>query len=359
MTIFRLGHITDLHFSTREGWLCPGDGSNSPSDFGKRAYRHIVRADIRRSISDLFHPSGYSADAAQNLFHSLAKEAPSLDAVIITGDLATTGEAVDLQIAANFLGGTPPTWWNNRRGGIPSLIAQGVPVVTLPGNHDRYDGLFQPRSRKFEKFFGMYWDMDIAEISFSPNPILSETGRVRYTTLERDGVVLGVVMADLSLDDAHSGSGLGGFIGQGRAAAKILEEMIQSTKIIRLGTESERMQSAVIWAVHFPPEFPGLDLELALLQGQDLVEAADQSGVSVLLAGHTHESISYTAVSSGGHELNIICSGPSCGMSEHGNFSYSILEINADGTTITVNPIHYKWIDWKFRQQDYFPVSVI
>lgn len=356
MTRFKFGHITDLHFGTKVDWLNPMDGTTSIRQRASRAYRHIVRSNSIRSIAELFYPSGFNPHVAQNLLHSLHQRLPALDAILVTGDLATTGEQADLRIAADYFGGKSFLWWQAGEGSVPSLLGQDTVLVTLPGNHDRYDGLYkQPISRQYEQTIGSYWDFDqqTADSHWLPT---EETGRVRFTILDKEEARLAIVCADFSLDTAHAGEVQEGHFGQGRVAPLILQELITTTKQLKEEADELGLQSAVIWAVHFPPKSPLNDETLALIDEDQLVDAANACGVLLVLAGHTHETRAYLATSATGNSVPVICSGPSSGISGHDQYGYSIIELdNTYSPSFELTLLHYKWQDHMFRPQAGFP----
>jgi 3',5'-cyclic AMP phosphodiesterase CpdA len=177
---------------------------------------------------------------------------------------------------------------------MPTLAASKVPVFLLPGNHDRYEGLLKRAggTRFFGYFSEKYWP---------------STARVRaYPLLELDGERLAVVGADLCLtntllDAGWRRGGKWAWLGQGRAHPAVLRAMVDETTRVR----RERGPVAVVWAVHFPPRFHGLDGDLVLLQEDDLLEAAREAEVNHLFCGHTHQARSYPA----GAGLDVYCAG--------------------------------------------------
>jgi 3',5'-cyclic AMP phosphodiesterase CpdA len=110
-------------------------------------------------------------------------EEPNLKAILITGDLATTGFKGDLARGLSFLEGPS----------VPSIA--NVPYdkkLLLPGNHDRYeytdDGfLYAPGGKLFDTTFGNYW-----------------SGSVRAFEPLRDGKLSVIIIAaDFGLQSKH------------------------------------------------------------------------------------------------------------------------------------------------------------
>src|SRR6266480_922263 len=127
MATFRLLHISDLHFSARPNAVNPltSLGGVRPADLG--LWRHFPRHII------LFGPSSYSSPLATHLALYIDSIQDAVDAIIVTGDLATTGSEVDLSTAKAF-------FFADTR--IPPVarvkLNLRIPVIFLPGNHDRF-----------------------------------------------------------------------------------------------------------------------------------------------------------------------------------------------------------------------------
>lgn len=320
VTTFRVSHISDLHFSAIVGRL------NGLEDAGS------LREQCDAVISELLwgrhraplYPSTFSADVALSLLRMLSKRMPSLDALIVTGDLSTTGSEADLKVAKDYFRGCIPENWNP---GVecPSLLMGEDIIIALPGNHDRYEGVaLMPGGTLFERYFGLCWDFDIGCSHDVHSPVGSS--RVKICTLEKDDIGLGIVMADLSLRDAHSAEGALGWIGQG--AASCIAEMVEATNLIRGEAKDAGIGAAVIWAIHFPPVFPGSDEKLKLLNEDALIAAAEGLGVELILAGHTHKPLRYSV---GVAKLvNVICGGAATGMSSNELYSYAEIEIDVN-----------------------------
>lgn len=194
-------------------------------------------------------------------------------------------------------------------------------------------------------------------LAFPVAPPHEECGRVRLSTFELNGTYLGIFCADLSLESASSGTGSFGFVGQGQAAPKIIEELVRGTIAARGELQNLNKPIGIIWAVHFPPAFPDVPETLSLLQCERLLEAAVGCNVSYILCGHTHKTLMYKASCDKG-TVTIICSGPSSGVSRHGKYSFSVMEIDVfhDGSTF-VTPTAFSLRDFRFVQEEVFPVS--
>ena len=139
MTRFRVAHLTDLHFGRKLDWLNPADSTESGMGAAKEAIRNVMGG----KTGPIFYPSTFNPDAALSLLDWLIDECLQLDAVLVTGDLATTGEAADLELASQYFAGKVPTKWSPAP--LPDFSAVvDTPLLTLPGNHDRYGQFAQP-----------------------------------------------------------------------------------------------------------------------------------------------------------------------------------------------------------------------
>ncbi len=359
MGTFRLAHITDLHFGDPISWLNPLDNSKANEvEKARGVWDALLKRKARSRAADLFYPSTFNPEVALALLRTLEEELPFLDAVLVTGDLATTGDKSDLKLARDFFAGNVPLEWNPLSKSLPSLLTDSeYLLVSLPGNHDRYEGItHQPISKQFESHFGTMWDFE-RKAPFDAFQINSASGRVRVTSLELDDSILIILMADFTLEDSHSGAGNIGYLGQGRVTTVVLDELTRATNAVYGQCQKDaEISVGCLWAVHFPPSFPSVNSSLELIDSQLLIDAAAACGVSVIVAGHTHETLMYQVSATNHAKVNVICSGPSSGISSHKTYAFTILEIEIRSTTITPRPIHYSWVGDRFERQVIFPL---
>jgi 3',5'-cyclic AMP phosphodiesterase CpdA len=217
-----------------------------------------------------------------------------LDAVVFTGDLATTGSYDDIKLVANFLrsSSSPKCPYKSAdkyyRG--PTLSAVKIPILCLPGNHDRFIGLhdfhrklpivFQPGSEEFDKQLTDYRSSRLRELELSTSVAHDKTLRV-------------VVMAiDFTLEDLYDCKGDFGWLAQGRAYTdrrKLLGDRADELQ----KTKRDDEYLCIIWAMHFPPRFPHYPDHSRLLGEENVIRAANRTGVRAIIAGHTHEQSTY------------------------------------------------------------------
>jgi 3',5'-cyclic AMP phosphodiesterase CpdA len=218
-----------------------------------------------------------------------------LDAVVLTGDLATTGSEDDIERVARFLeaDSDPRCPYRSRdadyRGA--TLSAVQVPVLYLPGNHDR----FVPTRRWHERvpiFFypgGTHFDVLLCDHRRDP---VKRLELVAEAAAGEKRLRVVVFTADFTLDDIADSEGFYGWLAQGRSYSNIRQMVVAKTEHeIRQKTDEECL--CVLWALHFPPNYPGIKQQHVLLDQQRLIEGAKSAGVQAVLAGHTHRQLVY------------------------------------------------------------------
>jgi hypothetical protein len=353
VTRFRIGHATDLHFGLEPNRFNGLDGS------AKKSWEALKLLFKTRDILNVAYPSTFDLDVARVLLQRLHSEQVNLDALIITGDLATTGEHVDLDLAKNYFHGSFPGGWNFPAIDLPTLLGHAENLVlTLPGNHDRYEGItLGPYSRKFEEYFGKNWDFDRGHAFAFPSTSL----RVRASLLKKEKAFFGICLADFSLVSRSSGSGLSGYAGQGKAIDCVVQELAAATEALELAAHTSGGDFGCIWAMHFPPNFPAVSPSLELLAPEKIIEAAQRCGVKFVIAGHTHEALMY-ATSKTADAITVICGGASAGISDHENYSFGLLDIDVlQGGGLLCEPHHFLWDEavGDFLEQPVYPSKLM
>jgi predicted phosphodiesterase len=263
-----------------------------------------ISTDILRKV---FAASSYDPGAVECL-STFIDTRDDFDALILTGDIATTGDSNDLEKARVFLEGPP----GGRNDYEAELTIAGLiqPVHVLPGNHDRYTYsdlgfLYSPGGNEFDQILQRHWSGKVKV--FSP-PIRKE----------QDEISVLVVAADFGLqrpEDCTWPLLKVNRLAQGRVYPNILDELRAATAAAQ---ESERAQYprntiVTLWAVHFPPFFPYSGrFEFMhrrthnLIDEHDLVARAAECGVQAILAGHTHKADDYPA---GREQVRVLCAG--------------------------------------------------
>ena len=206
----------------------------------------------------------------------------------------------------------------------------------MPGNHDRYVGdILFPGGTEFETVFGNDWK---AGQSF---PVDQSEKNIRGVYFKKNGTHFHVLCTDFSLTsklvaalNTAPPDSLVSHAGQGHVKQNILNGLIKVTQKIK----ESRSDDVVIWATHFPPQFPNVGKHLKLISEDRLTKAANECGVSLIISGHTHEDNHYMVDS-----VPVVCTGTACAWGKDENPSFSIIEISIDGTKLTYLVRPYSW----------------
>jgi 3',5'-cyclic AMP phosphodiesterase CpdA len=304
----RLLHLSDLHIRTQEGWQWSS-----------------------------FQPA-LLEDVARNAFHLSSH----YQAILLSGDLADSGEVDDLARAFDFLYAPPQksaTPWLSAQG-RPTLQAAGKPIFFLPGNHDRFKSRSRsnPGGRTFDVTFRRGWPVGLGGVQRVPVP-------------DKENPVLWLVFADFTLRSGRDAVGLTGHWGQGLVNGKSLKKLVFKTRTL------QARDWAVVWVVHFAPEFEDLGKSLELLKGDDLMRSARALGVRHIFCGHTHKRRIYPKKAP--LDVRVHCAGTASCKSADEDTTLHLLEIDATGSNVTeVREKTMAWNpsdrDFKYRSDDDF-----
>ena len=285
MATFRFLHISDLHIS-----VIP---------------RKVGVSDILlvglKGLPQMSRVSSQDPDLLEAVAALAYHRRNEIDAIIITGDLATTGGRDDLEEAFDFVdgpvgGGAP--WLSV--GNKPTLQGARRPVVLIPGNHDRFNGLWcKPGGNEFDIVFKKYWSA-------------GQSAQI-LCFLPAKSPELVIIGADFTLRHKNHAQGRGGMWGQGKVYSKgpgpldpgPLEKLDTLTNTIRSGNTN----IGIIWLAHFPPDFPEGERLLRLIDEEELIKAALLRDVSVILTGHTHNPKRFATPYVTHKKLEVLCAG--------------------------------------------------
>ena len=279
-----------------------------------------------------------------------------LDAVILTGDLATSGEQEDIEKVALFLSAA-----FNRRFPYKSsdpgyrdatLSALEIPIILLPGNHDRYIETSRKRAR-IPIFFepgGSNFDRFVRDYRPFKKPIHKIALSTAITKSSNLNVV--VLCADFTLQDIEHHEGRLGWLAQGMVYEGIRKSLVAETKSV-ISQKAAGDALCILWAVHFPPYFPGLKKHSQLLGEERLMKDANELDIRAILAGHTHQQLHYQTP---GMNSQCFCCGTTTqyepqalpGGKQQNNVRagnhFQILTINADPSLeVSIKAQHYRY----------------
>lgn len=319
--------MSDLHFAVESG-------------YGNNCIEHHY-IDLLLDWKNRYRPNTYSARIATNLPKVLTDHSTDVDALLITGDLATTGSQSDLNTAREWIAG------NAAAKHIPRYLHQGEvaqklatvakTLILMPGNHDRYQGPKSiPRSALFESVFGNHWDLGSGKTLPARN-----APEIRKTIIQNGDDWLIVLCADLSLRKKIDQNGMWGYLGQGSSYQDICDEMVRETQFCR----AMYPQILVVWATHFPPKFDHKKVgsRLRLLDEDKLLIAATAAEVRVIFSGHTHISKAYQVP---GSRVVVVCAGTPIAFGKDENQSFNAVTLNADRGRLTdISVVCCSWQD--------------
>ncbi|MBR0828735.1 metallophosphoesterase [Bradyrhizobium manausense] len=312
---YRYVHLSDFHLCNQP-WrtnILSRDLHKSLDTFDKRQAPQNEWNSIIRPAS--FIPE-IVAGAARFCYGLNRK----FDGIIISGDLATTGRGVDLDVAKDFIK-TPPLYGPYIRYNEPTICGTALPknIHLVPGNHDRYsDDFATPGSQTFGLMF---------EIPHMRN----RNGDVGHWVKIKSGRKLGFVYADFALrrvDDVKDISR--GPYGQGFAHADILNKLKAKTQELR------DQDIPVVWIIHFAPY--DCDPDLHLVNFKQVTDAAVALDVLCTLCGHIHEQ-QHVVVD--GHP--VFCAGSAGCVDSKNNARLHLMTIKIDDTGPTVSRRNFRW----------------
>lgn len=306
MATFRILHVSDLHLAQIARTI------NFIDTRSVRQHAVLAYKRLRGSSTTLRYrrPTSHDPAAVYNLAAHLYQN-PDVDLILITGDIATTGDLSDQQTAHELLTAQPEHRWTSAHQ-RPTLRGAMAPVAILPGNHDRYTRIqfpFGTAGAAFDAVFREYWPagQDAFEIG----------------VLRKEGEWLGIVGADFTLRKGDATDALAQ-TGEGEVYQDILANLRSRTREMRDQIETRTgARVAIIWAVHFAPAFKGCKPLLGLRNEDALLTAAKEEQVFHILCGHTHESRTY-ALQVKKTYVHIYCAGTAAAYdAKHGNFIHS------------------------------------
>jgi len=312
MPSVRILHASDLHLASTPNNVSPADRFTPGT---------IKDALINQMLASSHDPS-ILLSFAKFVYQQSRKG--SLDAVLLSGDISTTGAREDLDQAFDFIHAPvePGLGWQDAAGKA-RLSEVNTLVWLLPGNHDRYETSFYgytPGGVEFDEVFKSDWQ----------GPVQT------YELLIKAGLTVTLVAADFNLIRARDSERLLGWLAQGNVYPDILNKLEDATNKL-----PEHARQCVIWAVHFPPAFPRVSPYLQLIDGDLLTHRANSCGVKAVLAGHTHDAVKYRRPNM---TFDVFCAGTaSQAFSPEGNH-FRIIEVNSDNAgRVTINTEEYRF----------------
>jgi predicted phosphodiesterase len=298
MADFRVAHISDLHFSSAP------NRANLMTFLSTRQARRGVPEFVGAVFTGA-KQSTHSSDIAEKAAQKLLSKRRDLSLLLVSGDIACVGHREDLRAGLDYLvsPAVPDVPYLNSQF-KPTISELKVPIFLLPGNHDRYrDHFGKSGGQLFDQVFSTHWG--------DPNPYV----KTRVIQSPRSDDKLGIVAADFAIQqDSHLTVGPWWYrFGQGIAYPHIVSALKERTA----GLLQKYNNIGIAWMIHFPPsEIACNNPALMLLNHQSVIDAAEESNVNIIFAGHIHRKHK-----SSDRGISIICAGSAtCYMEETGNW---------------------------------------
>lgn len=287
---FRLAHLSDLHFN---------------------ANPRRVTSGLHAFLS--WHDSAAVREAKAQL---QALPAGDIDVLVVSGDLATSGDAADLALAEQFVRDL-------------EALDSVTKVIVIPGNHDRYQSsgvaFYAPGNRAFENHFRDHR-------AFSAT-LLADVRRADCR-LVAIGLDLCLNPADNSIRfQAHDQPGCGA------AYDGVLKRATAFTSAVRTDGEPAPY---VVWVCHFPPRSRHT---LRLIDERVFLDEARLAGPNLVLFGHTHAN---SFANMGVHTVMGLVGASTTEFSKdpvkREKRAFSVLDVDVQPTgTGLVQVAHYHW----------------
>jgi 3',5'-cyclic AMP phosphodiesterase CpdA len=314
MDSIRILHASDLHIADIARLRSPLDAPK---------FRNFLRAVRYKAAATSYDPNILRA------FGEFVRKQTDLRAIVLTGDIATTGDDKDLIKAFKFIDGPAST----ANPAFPysfyvegSLEGIDIPIFLIPGNHDRFEKtfkIFEPGGMGFHAIFSKYWDRDV-----QPFPVLDE-----------GELTVAIIGADFSLRTSRDCRvPLLNKYAQGKVYSDVLDEMVAVTRRTRNETWSPAM--VVLWAIHFPPDYPGEPRVMRLLNSRHFIKAANECGVEAILTGHTHKQLTYRTPRM---NFQVYCAGTASEYQARYGHSFQILNITNSWRRPQIAVEHYEF----------------
>jgi len=265
----------------------------------------------------------------------------SIDAILISGDIADIGNDTNLALGVELIGSqgatSPRSRWLNSYNN-PTLQASGKPIIVVPGNHDRFERRYGDLGNLFYDYFSSFWNAGAGGVQSRLLP-------------NKEKPKLAIICADFSLDDQNPASLKGGQFGQGRASAGRLAALQDETENIR----NSHTDIAVIWMIHFAPQYeehfpswkPLVASRSELIGSEELVKAAQDVKVRHLLCGHSHKNKIYEICGEKG--LRVHCAGSSACQVSDGTCIHIRKIYIENGQISRIKSLRISWKNKKFQ----------
>jgi predicted phosphodiesterase len=271
-------------------------------------------------LGTIARPASYIPSITSGVAEFCLREANSVDAILISGDIATTGAMLDLATAQRFVNDAADDGFLSKEA-RPTLSASRKDVYLIAGNHDRFKSDFSPvTSNSFDFAFANHLRRQ------------HEIDGVGYWVRRKEGKRIAFVTGDFCLKSYADASSRARAFGQGRVYDATLKNMIDVTFKLKQFDSSV----TIVWLIHFAP-FNCNNKDIELHDWSKIPLAASAAGVAVTICGHTHREEMHVI-----SDHLILCAGSSgCADSER-NSSVHVLNVEI-GERVEVWRENFRW----------------
>lgn len=313
--LFRFLHISDLH-------LCKEVNRRNLQSllkFTPSRYLDVANSAYSYGLRSLMHPASYKSGALNALSEFLHDRPNAYDAIILSGDVSTSGSPIDHNIAFEYVDKAPTAKWRSKEG--PVLCRGATPVIVCPGNHDNYStSNSNPNAMAFALRFGKYM----------PHYGLN---RVGYQIFAEGQNALALIYGDFGFQTRSDARNRLHLMGGGKVHSNVLNDLVALTKRFKANQQLKDYKKSVIWMIHFAP-FQCQWSFLELTDRHKVMAAAAQNGVKNILCGHTHERSEHKA---GG--VTVFCSGSASSVECQNEIHEIVFDINSE----TISRKDFSW----------------
>lgn len=286
--MIRIAHISDLHIASEPNRVNRiFDGSSE-----------YIYKDSKKS---LLKPTSYKPRSLARILEYINKE--KFNYILLTGDIATTGQRQDLNISYDMLTGKQQI--KDSIFGI--TFKEHNKLLLLPGNHDRYKKLFRPAGKNFNQIYKSYWKNDEVNTKI---------------IIDAHGNKIALIQIDFSLADNSKNPKQ--WLGNGKVYKTTLKKI--RDVVIEIKKEYENIE--ILCATHFAPSCS--DSSLALINEEKFIKLLNKYDIKHIFCGHTHEEKIYKE-----NDINIYCAGSASSCADNNSFLIHTIEFKKDNFSIS------------------------
>ena len=223
----------------------------------------------------MFGPASYHLNKLDGLTRFINQNVHKYDLIALTGDLATSGDAVDINFSGKFVEGNRTHPYNSN---AEQLELQYCPLILMPGNHDHYGARAQPIKNTFALRFGKHLK------NYNPYGV-----GYRVVTSNSSNSAYAMIYADFTFNNKNEAKNRFHRYGGGIVNNSTLQSLEKQTHALRKKISEKKLNPVVVWMIHFAP-YDVDDVSLQLTDFERVIETAERCEIPTILCGHTHKA---------------------------------------------------------------------